>query len=369
MLIPFVVTLSVILVYIFFVSVLLSGLTRLKIPVKTRPAGYEEVSVIVPFRNEASNLPAIIGDLHRQSWPGDLLNVILVNDHSTDDSYEIANRLINEVPGFICLDLPLGVSGKKAALYLAVTHARTRWIIQTDADCRVGPDFITAHMTFLEENPSDLVAGLVTTRAGRGNFLEGFERLDLLGLTGAGAGSFFYGRPLMCSGANLLYSRELYIETRQYDPVDKSASGDDMFLLIGARKLDRTISFNPCRMSLVTTGTVPDLRSLVRQRIRWGAKSVYYKMRDIQMMALVVVMTNLLLLVSPVWMILFQGSYRWFLPLFGIKTIIDFLLILVSAGYTGQRASLRWFLPGTIFYYPFMLVVIAGSLLGRSSWK
>ncbi len=67
----------------------------------------------------------------------------------------------------------------------------------------------------------------------------------MFGLTGAGAGSFSLGRPLMCSGANLFYSRDLYLDTRPFDPVDKMASGDDMFMLIGARKLKRKISFNP----------------------------------------------------------------------------------------------------------------------------
>jgi biofilm PGA synthesis N-glycosyltransferase PgaC len=369
MLIPFVITLSVILAYTVFIGVLLSGFTRLNKPVRARPAAYEKVSVVVPFRNEAANLPLIIEDLQRQSWPGDLLTVILVNDHSTDDSFEIANRMIMKIPGYICLDLPRDVSGKKAALYHAVSNATTRWIIQIDADCRVGPDFIRAHMTFLEECPSDLVAGMVTTRSGKGSFLEGFERLDLLGLTGAGAGSFYYGHPLMCSGANLLYTRELYMETRQFDPVDKSASGDDMFLLIGARKLGRKISFNRDRLALALTGQVADLKTLIRQRIRWGAKSVYYRMGDIQVLALLAVLADLLVLVLPVWMILFQGSYKWFLPVFGIKTAVDFLLILVTAGTTGQRSTLGWFLPAALFYYPFMLVVIAGSLLGRSSWK
>jgi biofilm PGA synthesis N-glycosyltransferase PgaC len=364
-----VITTLTLLLYSVVILLLLHGFRGLKSPVHEQPVNKEKVTVVIPFRNEAGQLQALIGDLLRQTCPGDLFSVILVNDHSTDGSPALVRSLISDRAGFSCLDLPDGMNGKKAALLYANSHAETRWIIQTDADCRMEPGFIGAHMGFLEENPSDLVAGLVTTRKGSGGFLEAFERLDLLGLAGAGAGSFFYGRPMMCSGANLLYSKELYMETRGYDPVEKSASGDDMFLLIGARRLGRKLSFNPGRSSMARTKTTPEAATLVRQRMRWGSKSAYYGMADIQLLTLLVAMTTMVVLLSPLWMLLFPGSFRWFLPAVAIKTFVDFLMLTAVTGTTGQRATLRWFLPVSILYYPYMLVVITGSLFGRSHWK
>jgi biofilm PGA synthesis N-glycosyltransferase PgaC len=364
-----VITNLTILLYATVMLLLLRGFRGLRRPVREQPVKKKKVTVVIPFRNEAGQLPALIGDLLRQTCPGDLFSVILVNDHSTDGSAAVVNSLIAGRAGFSCLDLPDGMDGKKAALLYANSHAETSWIIQTDADCRIGAGFIDAHMGFLEENPSDLVAGLVTTLTGSGRFLEAFERLDLLGLAGAGAGSFHYGRPMMCSGANLLYSKELYMETRMYDPVDKCASGDDMFLLIGARRLGRKVSFNPGRRAMAATGITPGASALIRQRMRWGSKSAYYGMADIQLVALLVALTIMVVLLSPLWMLLLPGSFRWFLPALVVKTGFDFLMLTAVTGATGQQTTLRWFLPVSILYYPYMLVVTAGSLLRRSPWK
>jgi biofilm PGA synthesis N-glycosyltransferase PgaC len=369
MLLPVTITLVTVLIYTVAMALLLFGLTRLKSSEPDKSIQVEKVTVVIPFRNEAEHLPGLLEELFRQSCPATQYCVILVNDHSEDGSGNMVSTGIEGRPGFSCLDLPYGKEGKKEAIAFAISRVQTSWIIQLDADCSIDPGYIEAHVSFLENNPSDLVAGFVTTRSGKDSFLEAFERLDLLGLAGAGAGSFYYRRPLMCSGANLLYSKSLFMEARKYDPADKTPSGDDMFLLIGARKLNKRVAFNPGRNAMVRTGNIPDGGKLIRQRIRWGAKSVLYRKGDIQLMAILVALTHLMILISPAWMALFPGSLSWFLPAIGLKTCMDFLILHATAGYTGQRGSLRWFFPVSVLYYPYMAVVITGSLLGRYSWK
>ena len=235
--------------------------------------------MIIPFRNEEERISELVEDLLKQSYPEDQFEVIFVNDHSQDGSKALLKSLISTNPHFICLDMPQERSGKKEALYFAVQHTRSEWIIQTDADCRLGPHFIASHMAFHEAHPSDMVAGLVTTRNESGSFLESFERLDLLSLVGVGAGSFHFGRPMMCNGANLAYSKDLFLTTRQFDPAKEYPQGDDMFLMIGARKLGKKLSYNASRReSMVETWPVRSPGELIRQRIRWGSKALHYKM-------------------------------------------------------------------------------------------
>lgn len=369
MLLPVTLTLAIVLIYAVTMSLLIFGLTRLKDPKPDKKNLMGKVTVVIPFRNEVEHLPGLLEELYGQTCPDSTFSVILVNDHSSDGTGNLVAASIEGRPGVTCLNLPEGKEGKKEAIALALSRVQTRWIIQLDADCSIDPGFIETHISFLEKNPSDLVAGFVTTRSGRGGFLEVFERLDLLGLAGAGAGSFHYGIPLMCSGANLLYSRSLYLDTRKFDPVEKTDSGDDMFLLIGARKLNRRIAFNPGQRTTVRTVGIQDLGNLIRQRIRWGAKAVHYRMPDLQMLAILVALTNLMILITPVWLILFPGSFMWFLPAIGIKTCLDFLVLFATTGFTGQRKSLWWFLPVSICYYPYMAIVVTGSLIGRYSWK
>lgn len=362
-------TLIIFLLYFGLQTLYFSGLLKLKAPTGKSAGPEEATTVVIPFRNELPDLGGIIGDLLAQDFPAHLFKVLLVNDHSSDGSENLVRSLIMEREQFYCMDLPDGMEGKKEAIAFAVSEANTPWILQTDADCRVGSGFLSAHMNYLASKPADLVAGMLTTKEGKGGFLEAFERLDILGLTGAGAGSFGIGRPIMCSGANLLYHVDLYRETRTFDPTKKTASGDDMFLLIGARKLNKKLAFNPHPDCLVKTGPKESLSDLIRQRIRWGAKSSHYKMAEIQLVALLVALTNILMLIAPVWICLQPGNHLWLLPAMGLKLLADFLILAAASFKTGQSRSLLWFLPLSLLYPIFMAVVMFGSLIYRPAWK
>ena len=259
--------------------------------------------------------------------------------------------------------------GKKEALALALSRVTTPYVLQTDADCRVGPRFISSHMAYLAEHPSDLVAGFYTTSEKYGGFLEAFERLEVLGLNGSGAGSFALGRPIMCSGANLLYRTSLYHDTRKYDPAGKTGSGDDMFMLIGARKLKRGIAFNSHKDCLVKTSPAESASALIKQGIRWGAKSVHYRMPGIQSVALLVAAANLLMLLSPLLVLIRPGYYQWLLPGLGVKMLADFLILSATAVKTGQKRALWWYLPVSLLHPFYMAFLLAGSVRGRNGWK
>jgi len=323
------------------------------------------VSVVVPFKNEKDHLPGLLDDLSRQSFPNELLEVIFVDDHSGDSSASILTKMKDSNAGFRYLSLPPGVSGKKKALSHGIEYAEYDWIIQVDADCRLGPGFISAHMAFLEKHPSDLVAGIVTIGKGSGSFLESFERLDVLALAGSSAGSFGLGRPMMCSGANLMYRRELHQESRDFDP-DELASGDDMFLLIGARKLGKRSCYNIDPEALVLTPAQKSWSGLLRQRMRWGAKSTHYPMPDIKAVAFLVALANLLLALLPLWLCLFPEALGVLLLTAGLKFMMDFILIRAMAGMVKQQAVLRWYLPVALLYpYYMVLLLLAMPFRGR----
>lgn len=339
-------------------------------PIKTLdPETALQVSVLVPFRNEAKLLPHLINDLLGQSYPADQMEILFINDHSEDGSTVLFDSLSGKDLKISCLDLPEGRSGKKEALAYGVEHASSQWILQMDADCRIGPGFVASHMDFRAQNSSDLVAGLVSTTQTRGGFLEHFERLDLLSLAGVGAASFFWGRAMMCSGANLAYTRELFVETRAFDPSREHASGDDMFLMIGARKLGKTLSYNLDRETVVRTAPVSNPGSFLDQRIRWGAKTTAYKMPDIQLLAALVALTNLSVLLFPLGILLYPEHWPCFLGTWMAKTLADFMLLWKVTGFTGQRRSMQFFLPVALAYYPVYLLVFFGLLFRRPVWK
>ncbi|MDF1574480.1 MAG: glycosyltransferase [Bacteroidales bacterium] len=331
------------------------------------------VSIIIPFRNESDHLPGLLDDFLGQTCPVELWELIFVNDHSEDGSAsELQSLLKARAPGgrnVSVISLPSGIRGKKAALAHGIARARYERIIQVDGDCRLGSRFLASHIHFQANFPSDLIAGMVSPEKGNGGFLEAYESLDMLSLMGSAAGSFGLGRPMMCSGANLSYSKKLYEETRIFDPRQHESSGDDMFLMIGARKLGRSLAFNTDREALVVTGAVKSLRSLINQRIRWGSKSGRYSMPDIQLLALLVALTNTSILLMPLWFFLYAGWWPWLAGALFLKSLADFLLLYRITGLAGQLKAMRLYIPVTLAYYPIFLITVLGALKGKADWK
>ena len=83
--------------------------TGVRLPVASDPASWPPVSVVVPARNEAFVLGASLPTLLSQDYPGPL-QVILVDDHSTDETAEVARRLGGQAGGRV---VPVVVSGEE----------------------------------------------------------------------------------------------------------------------------------------------------------------------------------------------------------------------------------------------------------------
>ncbi len=95
--------------------------------------GQPAVSVIVPARNEESCLGACLQSLLSQS--GVAFEIIVVNDHSTDRTREIARSFFDQGVRVIEAEtLPPGWTGKNNALVTGSKQARGQWLLFTDAD-------------------------------------------------------------------------------------------------------------------------------------------------------------------------------------------------------------------------------------------
>src|ERR1035437_4467618 len=134
---------------------------------RTSPAAYspslpthaalELVSVIVPARNEARNIEACVRSILATIWPN--IEVIVVNDHSTDGTGDIARRLAAENPRVRVIgnpDLPEGWIGKQWACHNGALVAAGPSLLFTDADTRHGPELLTRSMNAMRERRADL---------------------------------------------------------------------------------------------------------------------------------------------------------------------------------------------------------------------
>jgi GT2 family glycosyltransferase len=124
-------------------------------------AGSPRVSVLIPARNEADRIGVCLEGLALQ--PGALLEVIVVDDQSTDGTAQLVQRYAGRVPGLRLirgLPLPAGWAGKCWSCWQAAAEARGEWLLFLDADVIPEPGLVAALVASAERRGADLLSAL-----------------------------------------------------------------------------------------------------------------------------------------------------------------------------------------------------------------
>jgi cellulose synthase/poly-beta-1,6-N-acetylglucosamine synthase-like glycosyltransferase len=327
------------------------------------------VSIVLAVRNEEENIGKILTRLIEQDYPGQLFEIIVVNDHSSDQTPAVLHEF-STFPGLKILHAGKGMNGKKQALSLGIGQAQGRLIATVDADCFPGRRWLRTMVHYYEKTGSRMVAGPVAIRK-PGGFLSSFQALELLSLVASGAGAAQRSMPVMCNGANLLYEKEAYKEAGGFGGNMHIGGGDDMFLLEKFIRLYRkkSLTFAKDRKAMVHTYASANLRSFIQQRFRWVAKSPAYRNGFLVFTAVAVMFFNLGLLTSLIVSAFIPGVFLLFLAAFLVKCIIDFPILWMAAGFADQRKLMAWYLPFQLIYFVFIsLSGIGGNLLSYN-WK
>ncbi len=329
-----------------------------------------DVSVVIAVRNEEKNIIRLLHNLEQQDFPLNQLEIILINDHSSDKTAEIIKQYINDHKALDIKLIHASVEGKKASINKGIMMAKYDLIVTTDGDCAVGVNWLRRLLEYYQLKEPKLVVGPVVYEQIKG-FLQQFYTLDFMSLVASGAGSLGAGLPLMANGANLLYTKHTYLDLVENQSGKSCASGDDVFLLHAAadRYGAKSIHFLKDPSTIVHTNPPENLVAFLSQRKRWASKAVAYRSVWAILVSISVFSLSLMLVLS----FLTAFLKPWFLLIFGLfvllKIMIDFPLLQYFAEFSNRKKAVPYlFLFG--FIYPFY-IVIAGfsSLFFRFNWK
>lgn len=226
------------------------------------------VSLIVPARNAAGTLTALLQDLHAQQWPKEAVEVFVVDDGSEDGTAELVRAMAKRWPGLLLVQAE--GKGKKAAISEGVRRAQGEWVLLTDADARCGPLRVPRIMQHVHGSGLDLLLLPVGTRA-HGGMIQQLQADEQAALLGVGAGTALQGGAVLANGANMAFRRSAFLEVGGYAG-DTWASGDDMFLLQRMRKARRQVGYLLHPDVLVTVDAEPTFAGFWAQRLRWAGK-------------------------------------------------------------------------------------------------
>jgi len=117
------------------------------------------ISVLVPARDEAENIEACVRSLLALNYPN--FEVIVLDDHSSDDTYTILCRLRDQdyrLRVLIGADLPPDWYGKPFACWQLANAASGGLLLMTDADCVFAPDALLLALGARQEHNADVVS-------------------------------------------------------------------------------------------------------------------------------------------------------------------------------------------------------------------
>jgi biofilm PGA synthesis N-glycosyltransferase PgaC len=233
-----------------------------------------KVAVIIPTRNESANLPFLLESLSNQTYPSENFQVIISDDHSDDNTIEVAENCISELNLKNAVCIKSHETSKKNALNAAIEAANAELIISTDADVIVGRAWISSIVNEYKESGAWLICGPVKLSGNR-NYFERLQALEFSGLIGIGAAGIASDNPMFCNGANLAFPKKIFREVKGYEK-SLSVSGDDTQLMMKIHKLNPgKISFLKDSRAIVKTRALGSKSELLGQRKRWASKIIH----------------------------------------------------------------------------------------------
>ncbi len=331
-------------------------------------------SILIPARNEEDNIVDCLNSILNNHYPKDLYEIIVIDDHSTDNTSLLVQQLQATNSNVRLLRLADEIDGqllnayKKKAIEKAIGIATKDWIITTDADCFTSKEWLQNFAAYIQETNHVLVAAPVVFFK-KPNVLSMFQYIDFLSLQGITAASVSAGFHTMCNGANLAYQKAAFLAVDGFKDIDHIASGDDMFLMNKIKKqFPKGLGYLFAQKATVSTHPMTSWNAFLNQRIRWASKADKLKDKSVLLVLVLVYFFNLLIFLMPVMAFFNPAFIGYCLTALLLKTIIELSFALPVGRFFGQ--SFVWWFP---LLQPIHIAytVVAGWLgkFGSYKWK
>jgi cellulose synthase/poly-beta-1,6-N-acetylglucosamine synthase-like glycosyltransferase len=334
------------------------------------PARKDPVSVIICARNEELNLRDFLPAVLQQDYPG--YEVIVVNDCSEDDSYNVLGEYLKKYPHLKISNIikdPKFTHNKKFAQFIGIKASKNEILLFTDADCKPESEKWLERMASRFTDKTDFVLGYGGYFSRKG-LLNRYIRYDSMVIAVQYLGMAIKGIPYMGVGRNLAYRRSLFFEKKGFVNHTHLASGDDD-LFVNSNASENNIAVEFRKESHTRSVPAQCIGEFFRQKKRHLTTANHYKLRD-KVALIAEPATRVLFYVS--FIILLANLYMWpfFLVVFGIRLIIQFTVFALNQKKLNEHGLLLYLQIFDILSPLINVVIYAGSLrqgTGKNRWK
>jgi cellulose synthase/poly-beta-1,6-N-acetylglucosamine synthase-like glycosyltransferase len=333
------------------------------------------LSIIIPARNESQRILQTIQSILSQNYPKHLFEIIVVDDHSDDDTASKVLGIQHAQVRLIKLEnkqLKEGeVAYKKRAIEAGIEESKGEIIITTDADCTHHKDWLVTIAANFESKLVNMVSGSVLFEYEE-NWFQKFQALDFLGMIGITAASIQMGMFNLANGANLAYRKSVFNTVGGFKGIDDKASGDDMLLIYKFALVDASkVLFLKSKGAVTYTKCAVNLSEFIQQRLRWTSKSFSYQDKRITWILAFVYIVNVGLF-SSLCLALFKWDFIYFLLFmfqFAAMCAVDYLFLNKVSKYYSRKALLNSFLSSQLIHVVYILAIGLMGNLVQYDWK
>jgi cellulose synthase/poly-beta-1,6-N-acetylglucosamine synthase-like glycosyltransferase len=334
------------------------------------------ISIIIAARNEEKTLPHLLNDLKHQTYPGDRMEIILANDHSTDGTAAIIQKIADEDTRFQCISVTQTISGltaKKNAMAQAISKASGEIILCTDADCRLLPTWAECMVScFLPDVGAVIGFSHLEPAENGSRLLQIMQSIDFLMLMTAAQGSANLGHAWAASGQNFAYRKKVYDEVGGFSKIGHRVSGDDVLFLQLIRKLTKwRVRFARNAGAHNRSQAEPSVWDFFHQRTRWASNGAYQWKLNKLFFGYVIntFLTNLILLISVPTSFFLPQTLPLFLAGWLFKGLSEACLFGKGTQIYGQRKLWSYFPLWFVAQIPYVVLVGILGTTGGFIWK
>lgn len=321
------------------------------------------LSLIIAVKNEEQNIVTLVDSLEKQNYPVENLEVIFVDDGSSDRTYDKIKEHISGKTNFTLLKaVNKKYAGKKGVLDIGINSAKNNLIVITDADCKPEQDWLLNIAGKLDYG-FDFVFGIAPLQSGKllVKKISAFENLKNTFLTISSVG---LNIPYSAAARNFAFRKKSFERLGGYKNTTETLSGDDDLLLREAVKNKMLIGTITETGSFVFSDSPDSFDEYFAQKKRHLQTSHHYLLKQKLFLA-VWHLTNLVSLLSVFFVFV---SLYFALP-FIIKIIYDFYVLIRHQQELGHSFKLYELLYLIFVYEIFVVVNFINSFSGKVEWK
>ncbi len=321
------------------------------------------ISIIVAAKNEEENIRGLIDSIRQLKYSEENYELIIVDDNSTDETYSLTKRLIGSQINFKIIKAEnKTLQGKRGALQTGIEASKFPFILITDADCIVSPQWLKTCAAVFHQG-YDFIFGPAPFYP-ENNFINNvscYENIRNQFLTFAFAN---IGLPYSASARNFGFTKEAFQKTGGYKNTTDTLSGDDDLLLREAVRNKLKVKAFYDKDAFVYSRTKRSLKEYLNQKARHTQSSLHYSLKN-QIVLGIWHLINSFMFFSPLLMF-FNFDFMW---LFIIKMIVDtftFFFVQKSFNYHFNIFQILFY---DLLYEIFIVINFFNAMFRKIEWK